>query len=267
MARIRTIKPEFFRHEKLQELEVEYSPLHPMLVFCALWGHCDKNGVFDWRPKQLALDILPFLWKGSIGEAMGKCLDLLCANNLVICLSDQGKRYGYIPTFRDHQRINGKEAQESPKYPKPEELKIEKHRGSNGEATGKQSRSQEGKGREEEGKGTEYCTELASDSMPPVLSIILNCKALYPITQQDVDDWQTLFPAVDVLGELRKMVAWAEANPTRRKTDKGIRRFVVAWLGKEQDKGHKMPALLSREERRLEQTIRNAREFAAGDMS
>ena len=41
------------------------------------------------------------------------------------------------------------------------------------------------------------------------------------------------------------MAAWAEANPTRRKTDKGVRRFVVGWLSKEQDKGHRVPAVVS----------------------
>jgi hypothetical protein len=33
MARIRNIKPEFFSHEELQDMEVEHPELHPMLVF------------------------------------------------------------------------------------------------------------------------------------------------------------------------------------------------------------------------------------------
>ena len=61
MARIRTIKPEFFRHEGLQDLEAANKGSYVMLVYAALWGHCDSNGVFEYRPRQLKLDILPFL--------------------------------------------------------------------------------------------------------------------------------------------------------------------------------------------------------------
>lgn len=106
----------------------------------------------------------------------------------------------------------------------------------------KQIRLDENRLDKKEKRKKDFCPE-PSASDPPVLSIILNCKSLHPITQQDVDDWQSLFPAIDVLTELRKMVAWAQANPSRRKTDKGIRRFIVGWLSKEQDKGHKTPAI------------------------
>ena len=44
MARIRTIKPEFFRHESLQDLEIANPGMYPMMVFEALWGHCDSKG-------------------------------------------------------------------------------------------------------------------------------------------------------------------------------------------------------------------------------
>jgi hypothetical protein len=98
---------------------------------------------------------------------------------------------------------------------------------------------------EEKREDKKTCAEPPAASAPAVLKIILNCKSLHPITQQDINDWQELFPAVNVIQELRKMAAWAEANPQRRKTDKGIRRFIVNWLSKEQDKGHKVPAVFT----------------------
>lgn len=73
---------------------------------------------------------------------------------------------------------------------------------------------------------------------PTVISILLNDKTEYPITQADVDGWKELYPAVDVLQELRKMKGWADANPTKRKTKAGIKRFINAWLAKEQDRYH-----------------------------
>lgn len=75
-------------------------------------------------------------------------------------------------------------------------------------------------------------------SSPVVISIILNDKTEYPITEADVDGWKDLYPAVDVMQELRKMKGWADANPSKRKTKAGIKRFINAWLAKEQDRYH-----------------------------
>lgn len=77
----------------------------------------------------------------------------------------------------------------------------------------------------------------AKRSEPPAIELPLNTGELYPVTQKDIDHWGELYPAVDVLGQLRKMVGWLEANPARRKTKSGIKRFVTAWLAREQDKG------------------------------
>ena len=45
-----------------------------------------------------------------------------------------------------------------------------------------------------------------------------------------------LHPALDLPGQVRSMAAWLIANPSRRKTPSGISRFVVGWLGKEQNR-------------------------------
>ncbi|MBS6447540.1 MAG: hypothetical protein KH382_08105 [Clostridiales bacterium] len=57
----------------------------------------------------------------------------------------------------------------------------------------------------------------------------------YGITAEDFDTWQSAYPAVDVLGDLKKMRAWLDANPTRRKTARGIKRFIVGWLERSQN--------------------------------
>ena len=74
---------------------------------------------------------------------------------------------------------------------------------------------------------------------PPVISFILNDKSQYPIRQAQVDEWRGLYPAVDIMQELRKMAGWLDANPSKRKTKRGILRFVNGWLAREQDKGGK----------------------------
>lgn len=75
-------------------------------------------------------------------------------------------------------------------------------------------------------------------SSPVVITIILNDKTEYPITEEDVATWRELYQAVDIMQELRKMKGWADANPSKRKTRGGIKRFINAWLAKEQDKYH-----------------------------
>lgn len=83
------------------------------------------------------------------------------------------------------------------------------------------------------------CSERCdAPSEPPVITLPLNDKTEYPITQKDVDEWSELYPAVDIMQELRKMRGWLLDNPTKRKTQKGIRRFAGSWLAREQDKYH-----------------------------
>lgn len=154
MARIRTVKPEFFRHEGLQDLEAANVGKYPMLVFEGLWGHCDKAGRFEWRPRTLKLDILPFL-----PFDMAETLGLLADAGFIERYEVGGKAYGLVKSFAEHQRLSGKEAQEPEKFPEPS-VKTRgsvgecpgEETGSNGEATGKHPVAQEGKGREEERK-------------------------------------------------------------------------------------------------------------------
>lgn len=72
---------------------------------------------------------------------------------------------------------------------------------------------------------------------PPVITLPLNDGSDHPVTQKDIDKYTQLYPAVDVMQELRNMFGWLDSNPTRKKTKKGISRFVNSWLAREQDRG------------------------------
>lgn len=71
-----------------------------------------------------------------------------------------------------------------------------------------------------------------------IITLILNDKTEYPVYDKDYAEWVELYPAVDIMQELRKMKGWLDSNPTRRKTIKGIRRFINNWLSKAQDSPH-----------------------------
>lgn len=97
-----------------------------------------------------------------------------------------------------------------------------------------QSRVKESK----EEKSNSFCAELENPaSTPPVITLTLNDKSEYPVYKSDVEAWQNLYPAVDVLQQLRNMKGWLDSNPKRRKTRTGVKRFITNWLSREQNKG------------------------------
>ena len=106
----------------------------------------------------------------------------------------------------------------------------------------KEKEKEEDKDKDKDKDNTYFCAEPESASTPPVVTLPLNDGALFPVAEDDIAKWSELYPAVDILAELRKMAGWLDANPTRRKTKAGIRRFVNGWLAKEQDRGGCAPA-------------------------
>lgn len=87
----------------------------------------------------------------------------------------------------------------------------------------------------------EYCAEPQAADAPPVISLPLNDGTFFYVSENDRAKWSQLYPNVDVLQQLRNMAGWCDANPTKRKTRGGIKRFITAWLAREQDKGGKAP--------------------------
>lgn len=56
------------------------------------------------------------------------------------------------------------------------------------------------------------------------------------ITNEDIDEWQRVFPACRVGVELDKMSLWLKANPGKA-AKRNWRRFILNWLTKQQDRG------------------------------
>ena len=72
---------------------------------------------------------------------------------------------------------------------------------------------------------------------PAIFTLPLNDGNSYEVTQSEIDEYSELYPAVDVAQEIRGMIGWIKANPTRRKTRRGIKRFMNSWLSRAQDQG------------------------------
>ena len=142
MARIRTIKPEFFIDEDIAAL-----PPLTRILFQGLWCLADAEGRLEDRPQRIKIQILPYD-KYDTDDG----LTALSTAGFIVRYTVGDQNYIQIRTFSKHQRLSGKEAQTASVYPGPEQ-------GSTGEAPVKQSgsdgerqESQEGKGRERKGK-------------------------------------------------------------------------------------------------------------------
>ncbi len=176
MARIRTVKPELFRHEELFEAEL-LSGLPLRLSFIALFTACDREGRFKWRPRQLKLDCLPY---DEID--FSRVLDALVTRGFVVKYEVSGDFYGCIPSFSRHQSINNKESESV--YPAPQQKQSvsseEEPDGSENKGLcdedlrvldalitrdGKDQGEGEGEGREKEREGERE--ERVSDAPPP----------------------------------------------------------------------------------------------------
>lgn len=81
------------------------------------------------------------------------------------------------------------------------------------------------------------CAEPQAADAPPVISLPLNDGTFFDVSENDRAKWSQLYPNVDVLQQLRNMAGWCDANPSKRKTRNGIKRFITSWLAREQDKG------------------------------
>lgn len=74
---------------------------------------------------------------------------------------------------------------------------------------------------------------------PPaiVIEIPLIKNGTHRVTEQDVAEYKSTFPAIDVLQTLRRIQLWNKDNPSQRKTPNGIRNHISAWMAKEQNRG------------------------------
>lgn len=151
MGRIRTIKPEFFTHEELFDLE-EKEGLPVRLAFIGLWTICDREGRFKWRPRSIKAQILPY-----DNVDFSRVLDALATRGFVVRYASSGVEYGYVPGFSRHQVVNFKESQSNlPEPPEPNEiLSIPRVLDASTTRADRvdHAPSGEGKGREMEGKG------------------------------------------------------------------------------------------------------------------
>lgn len=110
--------------------------------------------------------------------------------------------------------------------------------------------------RREENTNT-YCSEpeapasepeTTEPAEPPVMTFptVGTGAKEWHLTAAKLAEYATSFPGLDVQAECRKALQWLRDNPGKRKTAKGMPRFLGSWLGRANDRGPRGPALFDR---------------------
>ena len=107
---------------------------------------------------------------------------------------------------------------------------------------GEEKRREE-KRAEEKKKVKDACGNAGKSALPPAaedsrIHFDYAAGKFSNLRREDVAAWTDAYPAVDVQSALRRMAAWAAANPKNRKSD--WKRYIVNWLARDQDRA-KMP--------------------------
>lgn len=66
-------------------------------------------------------------------------------------------------------------------------------------------------------------------------------KKIWELPDDLFDEWEKLYPGMDIESQLKKALAWVRTNPTREKTAKGMPKFLLAWLNRAQNQGWMKP--------------------------
>lgn len=234
MARIRTIKPDFFKNEQVGSLPYEWR-----ILFVGLWTQADREGRLRERVRYLKSELFPY---DEVDVDVG--LGSLERAGLIDRYVVDGQSLIAIPTFLEHQRPTKKEI--ASRLPARESSRVQTRPGPSLDC-----REGEGNGVQEQEGNKNVSAEPTRGSSPsagsatflefPVVGAGCGGTA-YGLSEAQVAEWVRLFPTIDVKQECRKALAWVLANSARRKTSRGMPKFLVGWLTRSTDNGRYAPS-------------------------
>ena len=261
MARIRTIKPEFWTNDQILDLSIS-----ARMAFIGMWNFSDDEGRHKASAKSLKAEVFP--GDDLTVEDVDAMIDEMIGVGLVDEYTDAaGNVVWQVTGWAEYQRID--RPKPSAFGPRPDDGSSI-HRRINLDPSSNERRSivdpssndrraidvvREGKGREskgEESKGKEgkgECAEPAAPTAAPAAPVFIRIPVVgggkqteAEVTEDKVVRWEEAYPGVDVRQQLRNMREWSISNPERRKTLGGVDRFITRWLATEQNKAGGSPS-------------------------
>jgi hypothetical protein len=193
MARIRTIKPEFWTSEQVAEC----SP-NARLLFIGMWNFCDDQGIHPASVKTLKMQIFPGD-SFSLSDIENMVIELM-HQRLLFFYQTEGKNYWYV-TGWNHQKID----KPNKKHPLPDSDAVSRFVSDNS-AKGRRKVDdhppEEGNGEEGNGDGGE--------KKPTASKSELSFRESF---QEKEDDLKRLFPDHDYELEKETCVAHYRKHP------------------------------------------------------
>lgn len=202
MARIRTIKPQFFTSITINALS-----LPARLTFIGLLTHLDDEGRAVDEPLLIKAAIWP-LDEAMTARKIVDHLDEMVALGLLVRYQVDGRKYLASNTFHEHQNINRPQAS---KLPAPPE-NILSERSVNAHTPLIEHTPQEGKGKERKGKEK----AIAAVERGGWVADAVNRWAEHIGIEKHGRMGKELAPAVEVYGEAAVLAAVTEFGKWRR---------------------------------------------------
>lgn len=219
MARIRTIKPDFWTSEQIVECST-----NARLLFVGMWNFCDDSGRHPASPKTLKARVFP--GDSFTLEEIQSMVDELSKQRLIETYeTTEGQCYWQVTGWR-HQKIDKPNPSA---YPPPSECirrSFDERSTIIHPRIGKDSKDSNGKDR---------TVVEPSTTEPAVLTFPCNGEpSSWDLTQSQIDEWSSLFPQLDILAESRNALAWVKAKTP--KTARGMPKYLVSWFGRSNDR-------------------------------
>jgi hypothetical protein len=119
VARIRSIKPDFWKSEKVSRM-TGVDGRQARLLFIALWNFCEDSGCMRAAPAYVRAEVFPYD-EDITAQDVARWLDLLEATRLITRYQRPSGSFLMVRGFKDHQKI---EKPSKPQLPLPTEEEL-----------------------------------------------------------------------------------------------------------------------------------------------
>lgn len=229
MARIRTIKPEFWQNESLSKVS-----LHSKLLAIALLNHSDDEGYFMANAALVRAACFPF---DDTSTNVLRSLDELSSIGYIEVKTCGEKRIGYVVKFGCHQRID------RPQESKLKPVFIESISDSTNARRGLDEDSHQEQGT---GKGKEQGKEHGKGTVDSAIGVSVSRRKVKvekpdEVTQQHWDDWLAIRKkkptqtAMDALYREAALAGISIGEAVKIAAERSWQGFKAEWLEAEQN--------------------------------
>jgi hypothetical protein len=233
MARIRSIKPEFWTSEQVMDC----APV-TRLLFIGMWNFADDHGRMPLAPRTIKAQVFP--GDEIAPDDVRRMIVELSSNGLLLIYTHEGREYLEI-TGWSHQKIDRPQA---PKYPAPfvEEnqqapVPLDDHSTNDRRTFATDRRGEEGIGKE----------RIVGEDAPSSSKVPFFESGVIRLKQKDFEKWRDAFSNLDLKAELIGLTEWAAGQESwffavssalaKKNREMGLRREGVRMLETKPQRG------------------------------